>query len=144
MVDKVSIDDLERFNELGLLVNSNFINVYNLVDILNSLYDDVYGYYLDEKLVGFIHITKLYETMDIVNIVVDDDYRKQGIATELINYVVDLYDDVMSIMLEVNENNIVATSLYKKNGFKIINKRDNYYGSDNALVMKRDVGNERC
>lgn len=144
MVSKIVIEELERFNELGLIVNKNFSNVYKLNDIIDSQYDDVYGYYVDSILIGFIHISKLYETMDIVNVVVDNEYRKQGIATKLIDYVIKLYDDVENIMLEVNENNIAAISLYKKNGFEIINKRNNYYGSDSALIMKRVVENERC
>ena len=144
MVNKISLEDLEVFNKLGLQVNSNFSNLYDLSQIIDSQYDYVYGYYLDDKLVGFVHITKLYETMDIVNVVVDDEYRKQGIATKLINYVIDLFDDIDNVMLEVNENNIPAISLYKKNKFEIINKRNNYYGSDAALIMKRVVENERC
>ena len=144
MVSKIVIEELKRFNELGLIVNKNFSNVYKLNDIIDSQYDDVYGYYVDSILIGFIHISKLYETMDIVNVVVDNEYRKQGIATKLIDYVIKLYDDVENIMLEVNENNIAAISLYKKNGFEIINKRNNYYGSDAALIMKRVVENERC
>ena len=144
MVDKISLEYLDAFNKLGLQVNSNFSNLYDLSNIIESQYDYVYGYYLDDKLVGFIHVTKLYETMDIVNIVVDREVRKQGIATKLINYVIDLFDDIDNVMLEVNENNIPAISLYKKNNFKIINKRNNYYGSDAALIMKRVVENERC
>lgn len=144
MVNKISIEFLEEFNELGLLVNDNFTNVYNLQDIIDSQYDDVYGYFCDNKLVAFIHISKLYETMDIVNVVVDNDYRKQGIATKLLVYVINLYNDVTNIMLEVNENNNAAIALYEKYGFKVINKRNNYYGNDAALIMKRDVENERC
>ena len=144
MVNKISLEDLEVFNKLGLQVNSNFSNLYDLSQIIDSQYDYVYGYYLDDKLVGFVHITKLYENMDIVNIVVDREVRKQGIATKLINYVIDLFDDIDNVMLEVNENNIPAISLYKKNKFEIINKRNNYYGSDAALIMKRVVENERC
>ena len=144
MVNKISLEYLDAFNKLGFQVNSNFSNLYNLSKIIESQYDYVYGYYLDDKLVGFIHVTKLYETMDIVNIVVDREVRKQGIATKLINYVIDLFDDIDNVMLEVNENNIPALSLYKKNNFEIINKRNNYYGSDAALIMKRVVENERC
>lgn len=144
MVNKISFEDLDIFNQLGLQLNGNFSNLYDLSRIIDSQYDDVYGYYKDNKLVGFIHITKLYETMDIVNIVVDREVRKQGIATELINYVIDLFNDIDNVMLEVNENNIAAISLYKKNNFEVINKRNNYYGSDAALIMKRVVENERC
>lgn len=144
MVNKIVIEELERFNKLGLIVNKNFSNVYKLNEIIDSQYDDVYGYYKDNKLVGFIHISKLYETVDIVNIVVDEEYRKQGIAIKLIDYVLGLFNDIENVMLEVNENNVAAISLYEKNGFEVINKRNNYYGSDAALIMKRVVENERC
>ena len=133
------MDYLKEFNELGLLVNSNFLNIYKLEDILSNEYDYLYGYYLDDKLVAFIHVNKLYEVMDIVNVVVNPSYRKKGIATKLIDYAISQFDDLKSIMLEVNENNSNAISLYNKNNFKVINKRNNYYGSDAALIMKRDV-----
>lgn len=133
------MDSLKEFNELGLLVNSNFLNIYKLEDILSNEYDYLYGYYLDDKLVAFIHVNKLYEVMDIVNVVVNPSYRKKGIATKLIDYAISQFDDLKSIMLEVNENNSNAISLYNKNNFKVINKRNNYYGSEAALIMKRDV-----
>lgn len=144
MINKINLDDLNRFNELGLMVNTNFINVYKLSELLESQYDYLFGYYLDYLLVAFIHISKLYETVDIVNIVVDSNYRRKGIANKLIDYIVSYFDDVSNIMLEVNEHNIAAISLYKSNNFEIINKRNNYYGSDAALIMKRVVENERC
>lgn len=139
MINNINIDSLKEFNELGLLVNSNFFNIYKLEDILSNEYDYLYGYYLDDKLVAFIHVNKLYEVMDIVNVVVNPSYRKKGIATKLIDYAMSQFDDLKSIMLEVNENNSNAISLYNKNNFKVINKRNNYYGSEAALIMKRDV-----
>lgn len=144
MVSNVLIDDLKRFNELGSVINSNFSNLFNLKALIDSSYDYVYGYYDENDLVGFIHITKLYETMDIVNIVVEEKFRNRGIGNLLIDYVIKLFDDIEFIMLEVNENNNAAISLYEKNGFKIINKRNDYYGADAALIMKRVVDNERC
>lgn len=139
MINKIEIKDFDRFNELGLIVNKNFVNVYDLNKLLESEYDFIYGYYINNILVGFIHINKLYENMDIVNIVVDPDYRRRGIASSLLNYVISLFSDVSSIILEVNENNYSAIKLYEKQQFKVINKRLNYYGNDSALIMKRDV-----
>lgn len=139
MVDSIKLTDEERFCELGRLVNSKFDNLFNLKSIIDSEYDYLLGYYDKDNLVGFLHYSKMYETIDIVNIVVDNDYRNQGIATKLINEMINSFEDVTNIMLEVNENNTSAINLYKKNNFNVINKRDNYYGSDAALIMKRDV-----
>lgn len=139
MINNIELKDKERFNELGLIVNKNFAKLFQIEELINSSYDSLFGYYENELLVGFIHINKMYETIDIVNIVVDEKYRHQGIATRLIKYVLNNFDDVEKLMLEVNENNKVAINLYLKNGFTEINRRKNYYGKDTAIVMKRDV-----
>ena len=139
MINKVVLKDLERFNELGGLINSNFSKLFDLRALLASQYDAIYGYYENNNLIGFVHINKLYENMDIVNIVVDDNYRQKGIGTKLINYVLGLYDDLENVLLEVNDKNKAAISLYKKSGFEVINVRKNYYGEDDALIMKRVI-----
>ncbi len=139
MIRKINIDDLITFNNIGVQVNDNFLALFNLKDIINSDYEYVFGYYIGNKLVGFIHISKLYENMDIINIVVDASYRRQGIGSKLLNFIISLFDDCKTILLEVNENNKDAIDLYKRNNFKVINIRTKYYGNDNALIMKRDV-----
>ena len=139
MINDIKLKDKERFNELGLIVNKNFAKLFQIEELINSSYDSLLGYYDNELLVGFIHINKMYETIDIVNIVVDEQYRRQGIATSLIKYVLNTYNDVEKVMLEVNEHNKNAINLYLKNGFKEINRRPKYYGSDTAIIMERDV-----
>lgn len=139
MIRSVKIEDLEEFNKLGILVNSNFTNLFQLDKLINSDIDYVLGDYENDKLVGFIHFTKLYETIDIVNVVVSEQFRNKGIASNLINYIVNNYKDINNIMLEVNVNNIAAINLYLKNGFKEIYRRKKYYGDEDAIIMKRDV-----
>ena len=139
MVDKIGLDELDRFNELGIQVNSNFVNLFSLNDILNSEFDYVYGYYLDSKLVGFIHLNKMYENIDIVNIVVDPLHRNLGIAISLIESIEKNYPDCEHLFLEVREDNIPAINLYKKMSFLEINRRKNYYDNADALVMERNI-----
>lgn len=138
MIKDVNLNDVNEFYCLGKCIKDNFDNLYNLDDIINSSNDFVFGYY-DNKLVGFLHITKSFEVVDIVNIVVDENYRRQGIATKLINYIVNNFEDINSIMLDVNENNESAINTYLKNDFVEINRRKKYYGNDDAIIMKRDV-----
>lgn len=143
MINSISIKDINSFNSLGKELNDNFSNLFILDNLLNSEYDKVYGYYLEDNLIGFIHINKLYENMDIVNIIIDKDYRNKGYGKELLDYVINNNKDINSIMLEVRESNKNAIEFYKNNNFKIINVRKNYYGNENALIMKRDVNNEK-
>lgn len=139
MIRKISLLDIDRFNELGLLVNSNFKILFKLEELVNSSYDFIFGYYDNDQLIGFVHVSKMYEVVDIVNVVVDVNNRRIGIATELLNYVFNFFSDVTSYILEVNEKNSCAILLYQKLGFKLINTRKKYYGNDHAYIMKRDV-----
>lgn len=139
MVDNVTLKDLCEFNKLGELINPNFSKVYKLNEILELNYNYIWGYFLNNKLVAFLHITKSYESVDIINIVVDDKVRRKGIAMILLNYLYNYFSDVKEIFLEVNENNKIAINFYKKNNFYEINCRRNYYGDDSAIIMKRDV-----
>lgn len=84
----------------------------------------------------------LYQKTDITEIIticVHPDFRKQGIAKNLL---LELKTKMKKrkIMLEVNERNIPAIKLYKKLGFKEINVRKNYYKEKektyNALIME--------
>lgn len=139
MVDNVTLKDLCEFNKLGELINPSFSKVYKLNEILELNYNYIWGYFLNNKLVAFLHITKSYESVDIINIVVDDKVRRKGIAMILLNYLYNYFSDVKEIFLEVNENNKIAINFYKKNNFYEINCRRNYYGDDSAIIMKRDV-----
>lgn len=139
MISKLDIKDLDSFNRIGLFVNNNFINLFKLEYIIDSKDEDVYGYYDNGELLGFVHVLKTFECLEIINVVVDIKNRKKGIATKLINYLNECYDDIEYILLEVNENNSNAINLYNKLGFNIINVRKKYYGNDDALIMRREV-----
>lgn len=135
MIKHLSIDDETYFYKLGELLNSNFSKLYSLDYLLNLSYTHLIGYFKDDKLVGFIHIEKHFEVIDIINIVVDPEYRKCHIATELINYVITKYDG--KLILEVREDNIPAINLYKSLGFVKVSVREKYYDGCDAIVMEK-------
>ena len=131
MIKDLTIEDKNRFLYLGSLIKSGFGNTNDLRRIL--------GHYEDEKLIGFLYYSKSFDTIDIIDIVVDEPYRRRGIATGLIKHVVNNYGDINTLFLEVNEKNKSAIKAYEKNGFEVISRRKKYYGRDDALIMKRDV-----
>ncbi len=139
MIRELNINDIDKFLYLGNLIKSDFSKTNDLKKIIDSDSEEVYGYFINDELVGFIYITKTIDSIDIVDIVVDEKNRRKGIASLLINYVVDNNKDINSIFLEVNEHNVGAIETYKKNGFETISIRKKYYGNDDAIVMKRDV-----
>ena len=108
----------------------------------NISFNEEFNYkkvYVDNnKIIGFIDYSVIYERAEINYIYVLDFYQRQGIATKLLNNMLSSLKNVLNITLEVNENNTKAINFYKKNGFEIVSKRSNYYkdGDDAYLMMK--------
>ena len=98
--------------------------------------DSVYNYMDGEIVLGYLEIRLVDGVIDIMNLFVSEDSRRKGIATALMNEVIEK-EDYNRIMLEVNENNNEAIRLYSKLGFKEISLRDRYYGEDTAIIMEK-------
>lgn len=132
--------DIKHINDIGNSYINNFDKLYDLNKLLNDNINKIYVYDYEEIL-GFIHLTVLNNEIDIINIVVDKQYRNKQIGTKLLKYVLNIYNK-HTFYLEVSEDNINAIKLYKKFNFKIINKRKKYYKDKDALIMKKE-NNER-
>ena len=87
------------------------------------------------KDIGYVIIRKLYEHLDITDVFVEENFRRQGYAYKILSYIIENNQNY-KIMLEVNEENIPAINLYKKLGFKKISERANYYKDKTALIME--------
>ena len=100
---------------------------------------------LNNEIVGYICLFHLFEEGELLNIAVCPNYRKRGIAQQLINKMFELFKqkDITRITLEVRESNNNAKNLYLKNGFKPIGIRKNYYTSplENGIVMEKTFDN---
>ena len=139
MIRNANKNDITRINELGSLFNKNFNNTYNL----NKYLDDKKHIILlneDEIINGLLIVYDNIDYLEIEGIVVDPLYRRQNIANNLLNYLINSYsNNKKDILLEVAINNDGAIKLYKKNNFEIINIRKKYYNGIDAYVMKRAV-----
>ena len=98
--------------------------------------DSIYNYMDGDKVLGYLEIRLVDGVLDIMNLFVNEEDRRKGIATELMNKMIQ-EENYSRIMLEVNENNDSAIRLYNKLGFKEISLRDRYYGEDTALIMEK-------
>lgn len=136
MIRECNIDDIASINKLGILANENFTNVYNIREILDKDYEFIYVYEEDNNVLGFIQIEKHFEVLDLINIAVSEDTRRKGIASKLIEYIIDNVEHER-FLLEVNSNNTSAIKLYQKFNFKEINIRKNYYSNGEAIIMER-------
>jgi ribosomal-protein-alanine N-acetyltransferase len=79
---------------------------------------------------------------DIMTIAVAPEFRRQGIAKELISRLESWASarGAIAMMLEVDVSNNDAIELYKKLGYETLNIRKNYYGyGRDAQIMRRGL-----
>ena len=96
--------------------------------------------YEEDLIKGILVYQYLYDRIEIDYIIVDISYRNLGIATKLLNFVINKYKDIKNVTLEVRESNKKAISFYLKNGFKEVIKRKNYYKDEDGILMIKNLG----
>ncbi len=137
----ISIETMQTsdLDHLDISKFDNFWNIDILKDELKSQNSEFVCAKIGNKVVGFAGIKIVLDTADIMNIAVKEDYRRQGIATLLLNNILDICNEknIKTINLEVNEENFSAIQLYQKFGFKENGRRKKYYNNKfDAILMK--------
>ena len=95
--------------------------------------------YEDGFIKGVLVYQYIYNRAEIDYIIVDNNYRKLGIATKLLKHLEDSYK-LDNITLEVRESNSSAINFYLKNGFKEVTRRKNYYKEEDGILMIKNLG----
>lgn len=142
IISKMTLSD---FDNLSNTLISDFDDFWNK-NILKTELQNPFSTYIIAKaegeIVGFAGVIDTIDQMEITNIVVKKDFRKNGIGNILINKLISISKENKKekIILEVNENNIPAIKLYEKNGFKKCGLRKKYYNNtDNAIIMNLKI-----
>ena len=94
----------------------------------------------EERLVGYLICSRYDTVWHVMNIAVDLNHQRRGLASMLL---AELYervgDDRARFTLEVRRSNSVAIHLYEREGFRAAGTRRRYYqdNGEDALVMWR-------
>lgn len=98
-------------------------------------------YIEDNKVIGILKYSLIYDRIEIDNIEVLPEYRGKGIGTKLMSYLISLAIEnrVINITLEVRISNDIARHLYKKFGFREVALRKFYYGDEDGILMEKQV-----
>lgn len=98
-------------------------------------------YVIDDKVIGYLDYSFIYDRIEIDNFKVLEEYRNQGIGTKLLSYLISeaISLRAINITLEVRCSNEVAISLYKKFGFREVALRKFYYGDEDGILMEKQV-----
>lgn len=98
-------------------------------------------FYEDDKVIGYLNYSLIYDRIEIDDFYVEETRRKEGIGKKLMGYLVAVAIDshVINITLEVRISNEAARNLYKKFGFREIALRKFYYGDEDGILMEKQV-----
>ena len=145
MLKKLEEKITEELKDNIDIVKNSFLNEELMKrELQNNPFAKVLVYVKDDILQGYLYYSNIYDRLEINQIEVELNFRRQGIASKLIE---ELLKENKDITLEVRENNKQAIELYEKYGFKkvdgvfynkFITKCNNEeYGYE--LILKKDT-----
>ncbi len=141
-IENMTIKDFEMIKDNLQNDFDDFWTPSILISELKSEHSKYVVAKYNEKIVGFAGILILPDSTEITNIVTKKSERKKGIGNLLLHKIIELTGEMNKeeISLEVNEENIEAISLYKKNGFEQVGLRKKYYnGINDAIIMTKKI-----
>lgn len=91
-----------------------------------------------ERMVGYANFSIAVDEAELIKIVVDKDYRRQGIASNLLekSLVALKNRGVKIVFLEVRIDNEGAKKCYEKMGFEHYFTRPKYYNGIDAMLYR--------
>ena len=140
MIKKLTSNNIDYIEQIFNLEKEIFKSSAFSKSYLNTLIKGdnsfIYVYLIDDKVCGYLMILDSIDVYEILAIATVEKYRNKGIAQELLDKI-----KTKDIFLEVRESNQTAINFYKKNNFKEISIRKNYYSepTENAIIMKLEV-----
>ena len=137
----MTMQDLESISDI---LESDFDDFWNVTTLKSELLNPNSKYIIaksDNLIVGFAGIWKAVDDIHITNIVVHKKFRNQSIGSIMLSKLIEmakLEQNINSITLEVNSNNISAIKLYEKFGFQVVGLRKKYYNNiDDAIIYTK-------
>jgi ribosomal-protein-alanine N-acetyltransferase len=105
------------------------------------------GAFEGDELVGYVINSRYVDAWHVMNVAVDPDRRRRGVATALLERLFELTrdDERRGYTLEVRISNEAAIRLYERLGFEPRGIRRGYYtdNREDALIMWREAGDSR-
>lgn len=97
-----------------------------------------------DRVVGYVGSQSVLGETDMMNIAIHPAYRRQGIAEELVEALVEALKEKGNhcLTLEVRASNEPARKLYEKLGFSQVGLRKNYYRKpkEDACILRLEFG----
>ncbi len=95
------------------------------------------------ELIGYVINSRYVDAWHVMNVAVDPEHKRRGVATQLLERLFELTrdDERRGYTLEVRVSNEAAIRLYEQLGFEARGIRRGYYtdNREDALIMWRDA-----
>ena len=143
MIENVSVCDLKMSKDLEEIENEIFTTAWPSETIKQKINNQEFKYWVykkNDKMIAYLGVHFVNDLIEILGIGVIEEYRKNGIAGELMNELLDFFNksSYLKIILEVRQSNDTAKNLYTKLGFNKISKRKNYYKNEDADIYLKE------
>ncbi len=121
---------------LGIVLTSLKEDFGQTEDLKSLSNREVYGFFSEDTLLGYIVWLKVVDVADILNLFVFPEHRKSGKATALLLETIETLKQagIKTFYLEVKKSNQQAIYVYEKVGFKVVREIKNYYENEDGLA----------
>ncbi len=144
MIRTMTVDDTDKVYRIE---TSSFFRPMSKKDLVSDIEKNKHKrhfvYEKNGETVGFYIISKILDEVEIYTIAVDELYRGQKIASNMLEHLINFSKEmkVSKIWLEVSTKNMPAINLYEKFGFEKIRLRKNYYSltNEDAFIMLKEL-----
>ena len=134
--------DKRHLNGLVLLEQQCFSIPWTRAQIMTELPDEHHEFLVAEAgelILGYVGMMHVLDEGYISNVAVAPNYRRQGIASALIDSLLHRAEELQLsfVTLEVRESNAPAIALYGRFGFTPVGRRKGYYDApkEDAILM---------
>ena len=138
MIRVATSKDVDEINTLGSILHQNFASTFHIETEIDSELAIVLVSENSDYIDAYLYALDFGDNIDLLSIFVAEEKWNKRIGTKLLKYLIKnyCYQDNKTITLEVSSANIPAYTLYKKLDFKVVGKRNKYYGNEDAYIMK--------
>ena len=119
-------------NTISLWSKEQWINEFNKEGI------KVFGLLLANLLIGICVCHMVLDEAQINYFVVNQKYRKKGIGSHLMVYIIKQCEKlkINKLSLEVSQSNVIAEKFYNRFDFSTVGIRRNYYNDGSHALLK--------
>lgn len=140
VIEKLS----EKYVQIVYELEKELIGNISFETIEKTLESTTLAYYVlieGDDVIGFFECSIIAPEAELFDIAIKKDKQGKGYSKILMDYFLNLVkqSDCDTILLEVNSINNRAIKLYEKYGFVGYGIRKNYYGNNDAILMKLDI-----